>query len=288
LEMIPQRSLIPIFVLAICGLGYCWLGSGSGLAKSGNTIPSTPSSIGRSLELSADELATRETILERLEKPVTIADERLPLREYVVRVLKSVEIQADFDEKAISDDGSTNLDEEVLARVEAVSARVALERVFKPHGLAWMLPSGRFVVTTQTESDVLLDVLLYDVTDLVASSKGEAKPWELADIITRHVQPDMWEDVGGVGSIHWLTRPHKVVFVVRQTSELHSRIARVLRTLREFGLSHMPLGEIVELPRPPASPSPTVQGSMCFPRGFMCPPPSSYMNPAGTAAAPPR
>lgn len=246
----------------------------AGLMRAQDGVPQTasqprklPSSVGRLLTASPEEYAERLALLAKLERPITMSIEDKALRECISKVLAEVDIRPVFDDQSLSDDGSVSFDDHATVQAEEEPVRVVLKRLFRKPGLAWMHRDGQFVVTTQTEYEAHLDSMVYDVTDLVTNSKGEAKPWVLADLLAQHVHPECWQDVGGSGSIEWMTRPRVVLLVVRQTPAIHMELSHVLTTLREMGLSSQSTGEIVELPRPPAPPvqAAPVGRTMCAP-----------------------
>ncbi len=216
--------------------------------------------MGRLVNASPEEYAERLALLAKLERPITMSIEDKALRECISKVLAEVDIRPVFDDHAISLDGSISLDDHATVQAESVPVRVVLARLFRKPQLAWIHRDKQIVVTPRTESDAHLESMVYDVTDLVTDRQGRARPWALARLIQSVVEPDCWQDVGGAGSIGWMTSPCVVLLAVRQTQAQHVEISNFLTTLREMGLSSFPTTEIVELPEPPVQ----VQESMRF------------------------
>jgi hypothetical protein len=78
-----------------------------------------------------------------------------------------------------------------------------------------------------------LKTVVYQVADLVVPVNGEfdeSKINGLAELIEATVSPASWIDNGGTGSL--MTHPSTRSIVIRQTADVHSRIAGVLDELR--------------------------------------------------------
>lgn len=71
-----------------------------------------------------------------------------------------------------------------------------------------------------------------DLAELVTTPSGDVESWtSLIQIITKTVEPDSWDIVGGPGSIQEF--PPSKSLVINQTGENHDRIEALFAELRQ-------------------------------------------------------
>jgi hypothetical protein len=132
-----------------------------------------------------------------------------------------------FDEAGI--DSATP----VTGRFAEVPLGVALKRLLDPQELTYTLRDEVILITTPDESETMLQLGLYPVGTLVRDGSGDPANYDfdsLMHLITSTVAPDMWDEVGGPGSINVLLPTP--VLVMSQTLEVHEKTGKLLVTLQ--------------------------------------------------------
>ncbi len=133
----------------------------------------------------------------------------------------------------------------VTVHVKDCSFRAVLERVLKPLGLAWTIQHEALWITTPEEVETILTTRVYRVDDLVPVSERKANSvnemefqdrtplGKFANMITKTVRGQSWEDAGGPGTMEALELQGKAILVVTQSWPVHLEIAQLLEELRE-------------------------------------------------------
>jgi hypothetical protein len=130
-----------------------------------------------------------------------------PLGDVVAFLEERHKIEIQLDNAGL-DTAGVNTDTPVTIDVEGISLRSALNLMLKSIELTYAIQDGVLLVTTTEETENKLVTKVYDVrrflfvTDKHGERKRHAEP--LFDLVTGHVEPTSWEDVGGTGSIQLL------------------------------------------------------------------------------------
>jgi hypothetical protein len=123
----------------------------------------------------------------------------------------------------------------ITAVLEDEPLGAALRRMLKPHKLTWALQDEVILITTPEEEESKTVVKVYPIGDLVDreddldvnARRGRCDA--LVDMVLERVDPDSWEDVGGMGMIKM---PLHSVLVVAQREEIHDQLAALLAKVR--------------------------------------------------------
>lgn len=184
------------------------------------------------------------------------------------------------DQRAIEALG-VDVAQPVSLTVKDVPARSLLSLVLEPLGLQAVVHRDVLLVTSAERAETLRATRVYDVSDLVAERSPNAELGgarvatvpiaparvrldELADMITRSVEPDSWDQAGGAGVVVPLELHGAHVLVVRQTQSVHDELESLLAEMRRLVARHgmVPVGAppgAAEGPAEPSLPGPTLQ-----------------------------
>jgi serpin B len=181
-------------------------------------------------------LTGKAALRQALEKKISINAIDEPLDDLVTSIGREVQVQIDFDKKALDDVG-LEPDKPVTYRRSGGTARAALEFILRPNGLTWVAEDERLLVTTPEIADAKLETVIYDVTDLVLhlDEKGQ---WRedgepLVEAIQGSVKPPSWESVGGPGSIRIVSLPASAALAISQIQDVHEGVERFLADARK-------------------------------------------------------
>jgi len=113
---------------------------------------------------------------------------------------------------------------------------IILDLVDEP--LLYTIKNNGVLITTE-ESDDLLVTGLYQVGDLVTVADENGDPVQpdfgsLSDLIATMIQPDTWDDLGGLGRIFAIEASGIYCLVVSQTLGVHREITGLLANLRQM------------------------------------------------------
>ncbi|MBI3860634.1 MAG: serpin family protein [Planctomycetia bacterium] len=178
----------------------------------------------------------RESAIHRaLGETISVDVNDVPLDEAVRDLAQRAAVPIEFDREAISDDG-ISLGKLVTLKVPRITPRSALRLLLDPDQLTFVVANEVLLITPTSRAADLLEVRVYDVTDLVlvADSKapGRADFISLMNMISCSVQPDSWEDLSGPGSMSRLSLGTRRVLSIRQTQRAHAEVDRLLTDLR--------------------------------------------------------
>jgi hypothetical protein len=149
-----------------------------------------------------------------------------------------------------------------------LTARGALELILEPLKLGFTIRDGIVLVTTTTKLSEQLEIRMYNVRDLLEPERHETARADagegagegffsvesavtaiaaaqvgqlgnhepaarggsgsLIQVMTRSIDPDTWDEVGGPGSIV----TYNGLLVVRQTSAVHAKVEKFLEMMR--------------------------------------------------------
>ena len=211
-----------------------------------------------------------EKIRQSLEKPITINCPDTPLEKIVEHLQKQVDFPIDLDLKALSDIGvapETPLDVEQ----NGASLRQALDGLLAIKDVAWTVRDDMILITSKDVAEQTLETRVYDVYDLPAFRRGDGKTVpdyeQLILAITKSIDSETWDEVGGPCSIKEYDAGGIQALVVSQTYAAHERILILLEGVRKLRKWPLTAEEIERLPpAPPPQPKPDKSNNF-MPRG---------------------
>lgn len=185
---------------------------------------------------------------------------QVPLLRVAAQLTRDLGLDVLVDEKSLQLAG-VDPQVPVTFASQSVNARVAIEFLLRPLGLAYMPKDRGIVITTPEEVDQHFEMRLYPVRDLVESVDERGRrsyDFEpLRELIMSAVTPQSWQDVGGPGAVEAF--PSAVALVISQGGAKHEVIERLLVRLREVrriqGLTEAP-AKVDRAPAPDPEPAP--------------------------------
>ncbi|MGQ0635516.1 MAG: serpin family protein [Planctomycetaceae bacterium] len=107
-------------------------------------------------------------------------------------------------------------------------------------GLGYAIRDGVLLITTGTKLAEMLDIELYDVSDLVLRETEDGRITSdfagLINVLTDTIDPDTWREVGGQGTVSSFKCSFQGqgihVLIISQTQQVHNKIAALLQELR--------------------------------------------------------
>lgn len=158
----------------------------------------------------------------------------ITISELADRLRNDLDVNVRIDKLGL-EDASIDLDADHLSlKAPGLSYRTALERLFQDLNLTFFVSeeSGIVITNAATLCEPPTSTRVYPVWDLVRSPSSNdedvADYDTLIDCITRIVDPDSWEDVGGPSTV----ADYKGVLSISTTNESHDDIVRLLAALR--------------------------------------------------------
>jgi hypothetical protein len=178
---------------------------------------------------------SEENILRALQSPTNVDWVELPLEECLHFLQTQKNIPIWINRTRIADEG-VQLDTPVTLRLPDASLQSVLSLLLGPSQLATVIRDGVLVVTTGVSAEESLETRIHPVKRRLEGKDHQS----LVDVVTATVDPDMWEDVGGPGTI----RAIRGGLVIRQTERVHDEVAALLRDLESVVLSPKEAGVI--------------------------------------------
>lgn len=186
------------------------------------------------------ELAALEAKIEAaLDETTSLQFLEQPLGDIATFLEDRHKIEVELDTQALDTAGVT-VDTPVTIDVEGITLRSALDLMLRTIELTWCIRGSVLLVTTQEEVESELVTQVYDVrrflyyTDKQGNRKRSADP--LLDVITSHIQPTSWTDVGGTGAIDVLGDTAVVSQtrdVLRETGQLMAALETALKEYQQ-------------------------------------------------------
>ncbi len=142
----------------------------------------------------------------------------------------------------------------VTAELRDVSLESGLFAVLQPLGLTYTFDHECLLVTTPEGADQRLTTRCYNVADILGLSDDcnegiEGEYDELIEAIISPIEPTMWDNVGGNGSISPFDAQGIHALVVSQSWGIHRKIEHLLGELRRLQ-ARVPASERIR--RPPS------------------------------------
>jgi hypothetical protein len=151
---------------------------------------------------------------------------------HVVRVIEDeYGFPVRLDVQALDEIGIGS-EEPVTFSMSGISLRSALRLMLQQLQLTYLIQNEVLLITTPERADAELKICVYDVREIVGSSK-EKDPAVglLIDAIVACVATDTWaENGGGEAEIRWI---NPGFLVVSQTQAVHEEVRALLATIRD-------------------------------------------------------
>lgn len=209
------------------------------------------------------ELKTgEEAILAALDEKTKIDFIEEPLAGVVEHFKQAHRIEIQIDVKAL-EDVNMGTDTPITKSIQNVTFRSGLNLVLYDLDLTWVIRDEVMMITTPEEAELNLIPRVYDVGKLVTVQDLDGNLWQdfdsLIKAITRTIEMESWEDVGGPGSIAPLEYRGAAVLIVRQTHDVHAQLVKLLEDLTKiadtYGDDKCPTRE-KPAPKPPCPSGP--------------------------------
>lgn len=191
-----------------------------------------PNSQPTALELAA------ASIRKSLDRRITTEFNDTPLADAISQLATQNEIRTVIDNAALADEGIST-DTPLNLRVKGISLRSTLRLALRRHQLKAVIDGEVLKITTTIKAEEMMVVKAYDVSDLIVP--GEFK--SLIKTVTTIIAPVSWESVGGPGTVGSVRvkaskdseTGHVALLIVRQTHDVHKKIAALFDDLRRAG-----------------------------------------------------
>ncbi len=229
----PQRNLflMPLVIL-ITGLFLSTnLQSDEPPAVAGPLLPP----IATDVPAPAGKTSPEDKIRQALAKPIELNFKETPLAEVVKTLRDKLHINILLDKRTLAEAGVAE-DTPVTFSISNISAKSALALMLRDLGdLTAVIQHELLMITTVDEANSILEIRVYDVTDLVygTESKDEKPDFQsLIDVIAACVRPTSWDSVGGLGSISPFDAVGIKALVLSTSQDIHEEVADLIAQLR--------------------------------------------------------
>ena len=193
-------------------------------------------------DTNADEI--RVAIDKALDTVVDLEFKDTTLEQLAKRINAEFKIPAILDLPRLKSAGISPEDN-FTKSISGVTLRTALDLIYQEMGLSYTIRGEAYVITSRAASDQQLTHRAYDVTDLMTGKSLDTTVVQIrypADIAQRidaliksiqsTVQPESWDELGGLGTmIHVKGRNRRHFIVVSQTEPCHYEVKRMLKNL---------------------------------------------------------
>jgi hypothetical protein len=206
------------------------MGSGGGLL-----LADRPAAKTKAIQ-AAGQLQTAspaELIGRALAKRVELQYRHLPLGKVAEDLQARLGVPVVLDNRAIKDIG-IGFDTPITFASSNVSTKAAIALMLRPLNLQAAVQHEVLLITTSEEAETVIDVMVYEVSDLVCvdpSDSSQAEFDSLIDVITGSVRPTSWPG-SGPGPISTFAARGVNAIVVAQTQDVHEEIDLLLWQLR--------------------------------------------------------
>lgn len=244
-----------VVALITAGLTLAWASDvGQQPAQAGAGVPK----IATTASASAEETTAVFELAKNLEGESIRPDSRLAATERIERVLREP-ATLEFDETALTDAAkaveethgirvvidSVALEADGLDPTSTVhfdlsglSLQSGLYHMLRPLQLTWTIQDEVLLITTLLEAETMLTTKVYDVAGLVTCRDKSGTYWAdydaLIEVITTSVEPHMWDEVGGDGSITAAPFAGAEMLAISTTYEVHQKVDQLFEQLRSI------------------------------------------------------
>lgn len=163
----------------------------------------------------------------KLQTRISAPFAEIPLSDVLSYIADKTGTRTYVDARALEDIAVELENATVTMELEEVPAEMVLELALSQFDLGYYLRSGVIIVTSMDVAERHTEVRIYPVADLVGRDYGRLE--HLREVIENTIQPDSWDQQGGLGTIE----SFDALLIVRQTSNLHRKIEVLLRQIRD-------------------------------------------------------
>jgi hypothetical protein len=182
------------------------------------------------------EISPAERAIEAaLEKELPLSLYESPLRQVARDLTDELGISVYLDTKRL-DDAGIHPDTPVTCDLPAAPLRMQLQRLLRELDLTFVVRDDVLAITTHAECEARLDTYLYDVRPLVDNDLGILDDQALIDLLTKTIDEQSWDNIGGPGSLAYF----QGLLVVTQTRDVHRKLAGLLMQLERHCLRRIP------------------------------------------------
>ena len=178
-------------------------------------------------------LTADEKLRTSLQQLVSFDCDKLPLREFLVRLTKG----GDFAGPNIVVPMDVNLQVPITIHVSGVTLESALKLVCEQARLRYEMKDGVLLLANEVPAEPLV-LLAYPIADLLANPKPQGSGrsekidfQSLEALIRTAVEPNSWDESGGPGKVNH--NESTLSLVIRQTDSVHQQIRNLLQQLRK-------------------------------------------------------
>ncbi|MDP6557309.1 MAG: hypothetical protein QGG71_21760 [Pirellulaceae bacterium] len=151
-----------------------------------------------------------------------------PLKDVIDEIALRHNIPIIISTRALEDFG-IGTDTPVTISLNGISLRSALRLMLNELDLTYLIENEVLQITTPEEAEANLQSRLYSVSTLLpANGDGDY----LVKLITKHVAPDSWDEVGGPGAISFVD--HLETLAVTQTGDVLRQIDTLLASVAKL------------------------------------------------------
>jgi hypothetical protein len=150
-----------------------------------------------------------------------------------------------LDERRLEEAG-INIDTAIRCNFPAAALRVQLRRLCDALEMDFTIRHETLWLTSREATEGELTTRIFDVRPLVDPDVGLGSEDELLELVTTHIEPESWDEVGGPGSITCF----RGLMVVSQVPEMQRMVAGLLtqlenRCLRpDSGAANQPVAHV--------------------------------------------
>lgn len=142
-------------------------------------------------------------------------------------------VAVDIDHGSLGDERIDLSKVALTADLSGVALAEALDLLLEPHDIGWSTRGGAIVIGGVGAIGEMMELRVYDVTDLFASGDASGSVSELMPLLPL-VPGAVWFDIDGTGGqMHAIKIRGRQLLVVSQTGLAHHRIRRLLQALRQ-------------------------------------------------------
>jgi hypothetical protein len=191
--------------------------------------------------LSREEESRRESLLQKLERPVSLSERTWTLQAVLDSIEQQIFMEIAEDVSALREYGIEPELEliDIPSYCRRLPARTVLDFFMLEVGLVWVLEQERVLITTADQAESKMIVRQFDVTDLVISAATDDGRFEVEyflDLIPFTIEPDAWESWGGPGIINAETVNGRSILKIQQYQSVFEQIEDVLTELRRLNV----------------------------------------------------
>jgi hypothetical protein len=195
------------------------------------SLPAVDISVG----ILAGETPADVRIEKALDEPTALDNvHELPLTDLIDYLRKMHKIEIQLDAKAMEEAGVAP-DTPITRNLQNISLRSALAIVLRALDLTYVIRDEVLLITTTAQAETIMQTRIYSVADLIDQDNLEVidrHPVEgLMETITGTIAPTTWNEVGGAGSIKFLSNANSLV--VSETYNVHEELRNFLVALRK-------------------------------------------------------